>query len=230
MADVGAIIAACAAAAALVGAGLAASQARSARRSASAAEEQVTAARAQASAAGREPHAAEEGARIARAQLQLTRQYRQQDAEKELEAGKPRLEPMNDRPSPGAFNLRTTEPLEFSAWLVNRGPGSAAVDQVRLDIGDGGILSGAPRAAGGAEPVREMVVGEADELNLYVASSPELTGLINDPKRTLQLEVRFCAAGHPEPKWWMSLTLEPKLGESGRRQWIATSVNVRRDP
>ncbi len=101
---------------------------------------------------------------------------------------------------------------------------------MRLDIGDGGILSGDPRAAGGAEPVGEIVVGEADELNLYVASSPELTGLINDPKRTLQLEVRFCAAGHPEPKWWMSLTLEPKLGESGRRQWIATSVNVRRDP
>lgn len=230
MADTAAIISGAAAAAAVLAAGFAASQAMSARRSASAAEEQVTAARAQATAAEREAHAAEESARIAREELELTREHRQQDAEKELEASRPRLEPMSPRPAPGAFNLRLTEPLEFSAWLVNRGPGSAAVDQVRLDIGDGGLLRGSPRAEGGAQPVEELIVGEGDEFNLYVPASPELTGLINTPNRPLQLEVRFSAAGQPGPQWWTSVRLEPKLGETGRHQWIATSVTVRHAP
>jgi hypothetical protein len=227
-----AVLAACGGLSAAAYAGI---QARAARRSAAAAEELVNVGRRQVEETRRQAQAAEDSVQIGREQLALAREQFEQsrhDVEKDrqeaIEASRPQLVPLNDQPSPGGFNLRITEPLEFSAWFTNQGPGAALVDEVRLDIGDGSILQGSPRAGGGAQPVRELLVPEGEDFNVYVPSSPALTGLVNNPRRDIHLELRCSRAGERSRKWWMPFELGPRLGDIGRHQWIATPGEVRR--
>lgn len=203
-------------------------QARAAKRSVKAAEEQATGSR-------RQAQAAEDSVQIMRDQLSLQRQELERsreavalEQEQAIEASRPELLPQNDRASPGGFNLRVTEPLELSAWFTNDGPGQVLVDAVRLDLGDPPVvLSGSPRADGGAEPVRELPVPEDEGFNVYIPSSAQLTGLVNNPKRPLRLGLRYARAGERSRKWWAVFRLEPKLGDVGRPQWLATPLEVR---
>jgi hypothetical protein len=210
--EVDTIIAVIAAAVAVVSAAFAGKQARAAEHEASAAEDAAASAR--------------QSVKLEREGLQLAKASAEAQAEREEEATRPKLEPLAERRDPPAFHVHETSPQWFAGWLVNHGPGSAIVDEVRLEIG-ASTTDGHPYDSDG-QPVQQVLVAEGAQVNVRVQEVPELSIVIRE-QPPLHLEVRYCGSANPAVRWWVGIDLEPALAPSpGRKAWRVTGYNTRR--